>query len=309
MRRIGSIPQERDAQRLAAHLVTLGIDSHAEQDGDSWAIWVRDENRIAEAREAMEEFRADPHDGRYQGAEREAESIRREARRRRQEARKNVIEMRGHWRPIGVQRGPLTATLIALSILVTLVGGFGKARKGIGGTINQQLSFVGFRDYQSSGSNPLASVAKGEAWRVVTPIFIHLSVIHLVFNMIMFFQFGRLVESLRGTAWFAIAVLVIAIISNFAQATAPDTLPEALRGSPFFGGMSGVVYGLFGYTWMKSLFDPQPQLYLSPVTVIILVGWLFLCMTPAIGNVANVAHIVGLVVGAAFGYLPILCGK
>lgn len=309
MRRIGSIPQERDAQRLAAYLVTLGIDSHAEQDGDSWAIWVRDENRIEDAREALEAFRLEPNSSRYQGAEREAESIRREAERLRHAARKNVIEMRGKWKSVTAQRGPLTATIIALSILVTLLGGFGEARKGIGGTVNRQLSFVSFQDYQASGGSPLASLVKGELWRVVTPVFIHLSVIHLAFNMIMFFQFGRLVESLRGTGWFALAVLLIAIISNFAQATAPDTLPAALQGSPFFGGMSGVVYGLFGYTWMKSTFDPQPQLYLSPVTVLILVGWLFLCMTPAIPNVANVAHIVGLVVGAAFGYLPIMWNK
>ena len=70
-----------------------------------------------------------------------------------------------------------------------------------------------------------------------------------------------------------------------------------------------MVYGLFGYAWMKSIFDPQPGFHLSQVTVIILMAWLVLCMTPAIGNIANVAHVVGLVVGAAFGYLPILVEK
>ena len=83
-------------------------------------------------------------------------------------------------------------------------------------------------------------------------------------------------------------------------------MPEALGGWPFFGGMSGVVYGLFGYAWMKSTFDPQAGFRLSQITVIILMAWLVLCMTSAVGSVANVAHVVGLVVGAAFGYLPIL---
>ena len=60
MRQIGSLPQERDAQRFAAYLVTLGIDSHAEQDSDEWAIWVRDENRIDEAREEFESISRRP---------------------------------------------------------------------------------------------------------------------------------------------------------------------------------------------------------------------------------------------------------
>lgn len=315
MRRIGSMPRERDARRFAAYLVTRGIDSHAEQDADSWTIWVRDETRIDEARSELEAFLANPNDPRYEGVEQKAESIRREAEQQRKEAQKNVIEVRGQWKATTAQYGPLTATLIGLSILATLIGGFGKADQGIGGTVNRQLAFVSPEDYQAGNpgegvrvgaGNPLASLLKGEFWRMITPIFIHLSPIHLAFNMIMFFQFGRLVESLRGTAWFALMVLIIAVVSNVAQATAPDTLPAALRGSPFFGGMSGVVYGLFGYAWLKSIFDPKPQLYLSQVTVMILVGWLLLCMTPAISNVANMAHLVGLGVGGAFGYVPTL---
>lgn len=327
MRQIGRLLQEREAQRFAAFLVTLGIDSHTEQESDDWAIWVRDENRLEEARKEFDNFRYDPNNSRYQGAEREAESIRRKAVQQRLDAQKNVVEMRGRWKSTHAsQRVPLTATLIALSVLVTLFGGFGEAEEGFGGTINQELSFVSDADFDESKDkdieeskdkdveeskdkdvkkpkgNPLASVGKGELWRTITPIFIHLEVLHLAFNMIMFYQFGRLLESLRGTARFAIAVLSIAIISNLAQAV----FPESLGGNPFFGGMSGVVYGLFGYAWMKSIFDPTPGFMLSQVTVIVLIGWLLLCMTPAIGNVANVAHVVGLAVGAAFGFLPAL---
>ena len=46
-----------------------------------------------------------------------------------------------------------------------------------------------------------SSLAKGELWRVITPIFGHFDGLHLIFNMIMFFQFGALIESLKGTAW------------------------------------------------------------------------------------------------------------
>jgi len=301
MRQIGTLSDERDAQRLAAHLVTQGIDAHAEQDSSGWRIWVRDENSIDQARQEFETFRVDPHAARYDGAEREAESIRREKVQQRLAAQKNVIEMRGRWKSATVQRAPLTITLIGLSVLVTLLGGFGRATEGLGGMVNEELSFVSLEDFQAT-PHPLASLAKGELWRAITPIFIHGDFIHLAFSMIMFYQFGRLVEATRSTAWAAVAILLMAFISNLAQGLAPDSL----GGTPFFGGMSGVVYGLFGYAWVKSKFDPQPGFYLSPVTVVILMGWLVLCMTPAIQGIANVAHVVGLVVGAACGYLPIL---
>jgi GlpG protein len=75
------------------------------------------------------------------------------------------------------------------------------------------------------------------------------------------------------------------------------------------GGMSGVVYGLFGFYWMKATYDPGSGLYMPPSTVIIMVGWLLFCMFPGIEqigmpNVANWAHGVGLLVGIAAGLLP-----
>ena len=42
-------------------------------------------------------------------------------------------------------------------------------------------------------------VRKGDVWRLVTPIFLHGGWIHLLFNMYMFFQFGALIETRKGT--------------------------------------------------------------------------------------------------------------
>ena len=300
MRQVGNLSNQRDAQRFAAYLVTQGIDAHAEQDTHNWAVWVRDENTIEEARKSFELFKIDPQDSRYKGAERDAEAIRRDEAQRRIAAQKNVIEMRGRWRQSTARRAPLTTTMIVLSVLVTLVGNFGMAQQGFPETVNRQLSFCSRQDYAASNDNPLASVFKGELWRTVTPIFIHGGWLHIAFNVIMFFQFGTLVESLKGTVRFAVLVLCVAVVSNFAQAVAPSDW----GGTPFFGGLSGVVYGLFGYVWMKSMFSSEPGFFMPQSTVIILLAWLFLCMTPAIERVANVAHVVGLIMGMATGYFP-----
>ena len=62
MRQVGSLPDQREAERFAAYLVTQGIDAHAEQDTHEWAVWVRDEDRIEQARQSLEHFRVDPED-------------------------------------------------------------------------------------------------------------------------------------------------------------------------------------------------------------------------------------------------------
>ena len=73
-----------------------------------------------------------------------------------------------------------------------------------------------------------------------------------------------------------------------------------------FGGMSGVLYGLFGYLWMKGRFEPELGLALSPRLILLLIGWLFLCMTGVLGSVANTAHVAGLAVGMVIGVAPYL---
>lgn len=304
MRQVGSLSDQRDAERFAAYLVTQGIAAHAEPDAADWAVWVRDEDALDQARDCFQQYQTDPAHQRYRGVERNAETIRREEVQRRLSVRKNLIEMRARWGESGLRRTPLTMTMLMLSILVTVFGGLGKARVGVGGTINQQLSFCSPTDLVRSAGNPLASLARGELWRAVTPIFIHLDWIHLAFNMIMFFQFSALVELLRGTWRLGLLILALAVLSNVGQAVAPP----AWGGGPRFGGMSGVVYGLFGYVWIKSLLFPAAGFRISQGTVIVLIGWLLLCLT-ARNDVANVAHLVGLVMGMLIAYLPSLARR
>ena len=52
---------------------------------------------------------------------------------------------------------------------------------------------------------------------------------------------------------------------------------------------------------MKSRFDPAAGLFMDPGTVMIMLAWL-LIGPMLVTNIANAAHIGGLVVGAALGY-------
>ena len=137
-------------------------------------------------------------------------------------------------------------------------------------------------------------------WRLVTPIFLHFGPLHILFNMLWLRQLGAVLELRRGSRRFLTTVLLIAILSNVAQ---------YLNGGPTFGGMSGVVFGLFGYIWIKSRYAPQDGLYMPPRMVFWMIAMFLFCLSGRLGPVANTAHGVGMMVGMVIAYWPVFLRK
>lgn len=178
---------------------------------------------------------------------------------------------------------PLTVVLATVSVLVAVASNFGSARD-----VMAPLFIA------APGSGLLESVRAGEVWRLLTPIFIHLGVLHLLFNMLWLWDLGRLFETKRGPLIFGVFVLTVGIVSNLAQ--------YLITGSPYFGGMSGVVYGLLGYAWMQSRFNPRAGYVLHNHIVVMMLVWYVLCWTGLLGPIANWAHTGGLVIGVVWGF-------
>ncbi len=179
---------------------------------------------------------------------------------------------------------PLTVALVVVSVLITFLSNFGASRHVL-------LPFL----ISTPGSELLADVRGGEVWRLLTPIFIHLSALHLLFNMMWLWDIGRLIEVRRGLLMFGGFVLAVGIASNLAQ--------YLITGSPGFGGMSGVVYGLLGYVWMQAKFNPRSGYVLHKPIVVMMLVWYVLCWTGLLGPIANWAHTGGLVIGSVWGFL------
>ncbi|GHC18134.1 rhomboid family intramembrane serine protease [Kushneria pakistanensis] len=143
------------------------------------------------------------------------------------------------------------------------------------------------------------ALSQAEIWRLFSPAFLHFSLMHLVFNLLWLWYFGRQVEALQGR-WRLLALLISAmLVSNLAQYA---------TGTVLFGGMSGVVYALVGFVWLYSRLVPDSGFQFPTMLMVFMVGWLVLCMTPAagwlgFGNVANEAHLGGLLLGLAAGLL------
>lgn len=182
------------------------------------------------------------------------------------------------------QYPPFTIVLIAVSILVALFSELGEAR--------DILQFLFIASPQSDG---LTEIAGGQIWRLLTPVFIHFGILHLVFNMMWLWDLGGLIESRKGPLFLGVFLVAVGIASNLVQ--------YLLGASLFFGGMSGVVYGLLGYTWMQGRYNPRFGYALHKSTVIMMLGWFVLCWTGLLGPIANWAHTTGLLIGLAWGYL------
>jgi GlpG protein len=309
MRQAGTIPQQPDAVRFADYLFAQGIAAKVEPEANFWAVWVRDEEHVPRAVAELDQFLANPADPKYATAEREAKARRDKLARKEDQARRNFVDMSRRWDGRGAGPAPLTVGLIVLSVAVaifTRLGGyFATDNEGV----NPLMNVLGFTEdyrvylaHEAAGEpwDPLDPIRRGQVWRVVTPILLHFSPWHLLFNMYMLYQFGLLIEGRRGTLRFALVVLAIAALSNYGQ----YHFMVADRSFPSFGGMSGVIYGLFGYGWMKSRYEPTAEIFIHPNTVVVLIIWFVLCVIGVIPNVANWAHGVGLAVGMAIGIAP-----
>ena len=130
-------------------------------------------------------------------------------------------------------------------------------------------------------------------------MFLHGSIFHLLFNMLWIFYFGSVIERLHGSLFFLVLTMCAQIAGMMLQVSLPvtDALPETLHGSPFAVGASGAVYGLFGYLWVRPAVDASYPIRLLPTQIMLMLGWLVLCMTPLIPNVANGGHLGGLFAG------------
>ncbi len=144
------------------------------------------------------------------------------------------------------------------------------------------------------------SVAQGELWRLVTPIFMHVTAGHFIFNSFSLVLFGPALEKLLGKWRFIGIYLLSGILANIAT--------YYLGGLSYslHLGASGAIFGLFGvYLYMsfyrKDLIDRDNS---QVVMTIIVIG---LIMTFVNVRINIYAHIFGFIAGAALA--PIFLAK
>ena len=272
-----------------------GITNVVERDGDAWSVWVFCEDDLERARSFLSGFRVDPNHPHFKfggGASvMEAQDSAGAASYRTQETRSSRAksDLTDTLATIGI--GPLTFALTLGCIITGIVS-------KLGGNVEMlQPLFVTVFSVQGDYATwvqGLSEIRSGEIWRLFSPMLIHFGFLHLLFNMLWFVVMASLVEARERTGKLLFLLLTIGAISNLA---------EYYLTGPYFGGMSGVLYGLLGYIWMKVKFDPLSGYFLGMNTVTLLMIWFFVCLLGVIPNVANMAHVFGLLSGFGIGFV------
>jgi GlpG protein len=292
MRLIGQLESETHAQRFGDFLYSEGIESHVEQKADgAYEIWVLDEDAMDTATSLLNAYVTQTDAPQFVKAAQAGAKQRDRDRKQAIPKRAKIVDGRTLFYKPPVPYGVLTMALMAISVGVTILTGMGANAR--------PTAMLSVTEYGEDGDyivwdGSLPEIRHGQVWRLFTPMFLHFSIIHILFNMLWLRDLGSMIEARKSPGLLLVLVLTIAAISNLAQFQVSG---------PMFGGMSGVVYGLLGYVWMQGRFNPASGLALQKQTVTLMIVWFFLCLSGLMGNIANTAHAVGALVGIAWGYL------
>ena len=138
-------------------------------------------------------------------------------------------------------------------------------------------------------------------WRLLTPDFLHFSVLHIAFNLLWWWILARPIEQYLGKISLLITFVVISLSANIGQLYVDG---------PNFGGMSGVVYGLLGFTWWLGWLKPQWGFKVQPQIVGFMLVWLVIGYADVLFvSMANTAHTLGLVSGCLLALLWSVLGS
>ena len=168
------------------------------------------------------------------------------------------------------------ATNIIIFLLMTLAGGS-----------ENDATLMAF------GVKSNFQIDNGEIWRFVTPIFIHIGILHLAFNSYALWVIGPQVEKLYGGPRFLLLYVLTGIAGVAASYWYHPLVPSA--------GASGAIFGMLGVLLVFSVKYRRtvPAFFsralgkgiLLTVGINLVIGW-------QIEQVDNAAHVGGLLAGA-----------
>ncbi|RBW45104.1 rhomboid family intramembrane serine protease GlpG [Psychromonas sp. B3M02] len=275
MTRLHRFEHLRLAQAFSDYLTGQKVKNSIEHSEFSYEIVLDDERQLPIAEQALTEFLANPTQSKYLSASWESGNT------------NSAPEQLSYANTDLFSNFKQHAGILTHSLFIVCCVIYGLIAFGVFNPLNSFLAF-----YQQQPFDYLQS------WRFITPALLHFSLLHIVFNLLWWWQLGGIVEKQHGKQRLLLLFLFSAIASNLAQFFVVG---------PYFGGLSGVVYALIGYCWLFGQLDKSSRVQLPNGMFVILLGWLvlgFIDILPA--NLANYAHLVGLLAGLL---LALVCHK
>jgi membrane associated rhomboid family serine protease len=184
--------------------------------------------------------------------------------------------------PSGLGAYPATKILIAINVIVFLVE---VLKNGGGFSIGTETI------YEMGGLFGPAIGELGDWWRLITSGFLHVSVFHIGFNMLLLFFMGRLLEPAIGTLRFVVLYFAALLTGSFvALLLSPETLSA---------GASGAIFGLLGATFVVAR-GRNMDAVAGEIGLLIVFNLVY---SFAVSGISIGAHIGGLAGGVLCGLL------
>ena len=267
MMRITQFNNPRMAQAFVDYMATRGVTLRIERESH-YVIMLDDESKLERVENELAQFVRDPNHPRYQAASWHSGNT-----------ESGLRYERTHiWASIRERAGPLTMTImiacVAVFILMQIVGD------------DVALEWLAW---------PADSSQYFQVWRWFSHALLHFSLLHILFNLMWWWYLGGAVEKRLGSGKLFVIMLISALLTGWMQAKFSGVL---------FGGLSGVVYALMGYCWLRGERDPESGIYLERGLIGFAVVWLVIGWYGAFGlSIANAAHVTGLLVGLAMAFV------
>ena len=185
-----------------------------------------------------------------------------------------------------------STSLIVVSIVLSFAIGFGDNVE-----LLRYFSIADLvqRDDGIYSTGLAGTIETMEYWRLITPIFLHFSAAHIIFNILWIWIAGTRIECLHGRLPLVVLVGFSGVASHLAQYWVSG---------PLFGGLSGVVFAFLGYCWLwDRLYAPKlglPTALMGFMVFWLALGYSGILSSVGFGSIANTAHLAGLVAGLIF---------
>jgi GlpG protein len=279
LRPLVKVTQHNIALLFCNYLKTLSIQAKVITEDAGFVIYCQDDKHDI-AQQEFEQFIADPYQIKYQQAAWQSGDV--------TDVNPHAPALLSSFKDqFFSHAGIVTLTIFALCWLVFIASNLGWAN-----TVFHHLQFYSTLNLDAVLQAP---------HRLLGPAFFHFSWLHIVFNTMWWWQLGGSIERTTGKFSLVTLLLVSAVISNIGQ---------FMVDGPNFGGLSGVVYALVGYVWWVGWLMPEKGLSLSKPIIGFMLFWLLLGYTSLMPiNVANTAHLLGLLSGCLLAYFQAFTTK
>jgi len=190
--------------------------------------------------------------------------------------------------------GALLVAIFGIFLATWLATGMTPQGGMRGGGLLGGLGNISGRVLVRFGANNSAVFANGEYWRLVTAIFLHAGMMHVLFNAAALYNLGVQVESVYGWARTLILFLVAGVAGSAASAIFNGYYLVGVGASGAIFGLIGVI-AVFGYRRGGTFGRGVTQVAVRWAVYSLVFGFLL--------GADNAAHIGGLIGGGALALL------